>query len=394
MGYNLLYYNILVSAILFVLLIICIWNLYLLRRRNYPSIKNSELPFVSVLVPARNEELNIKNILRSLLMQDYPKYEVIVLNDNSEDKTGEIINALKIEYPELKVITGKPLQRGWTGKCYACKQLSESAVGEYLLFTDADTIHNPNSLRDSITIAQNRQADLLTLFPKMTMVTLAEKLIMPMLWFTVMLLLPFYFVDKKGFVKFSIGVGPFMLFKKTAYGKIGGHESVRSAIVEDVWLGRRIKECGLHLVAADGHNMLSVRMYRSFHEIWDGFSKNIFAGFGFSSFALFTINIMYFLLFFIPFLLFFIQLSSELSSNFLLILPGFQVLILYISRILISAKFRLGIISTILHPIGALSVPIVALNSWRWITLGKGAKWKGRIYNSSASGSARSVSEK
>jgi chlorobactene glucosyltransferase len=356
------------------------WNLYILRKRKYSPIPDDKLPFVSVLVPARNEEHNINGILISLLRQDYPKYEVIVLNDNSTDKTPELISEIQKEYPRLRIINGKELEEGWTGKCFACKQLFDASKGEYILFTDADTVHNTNSLRDSITIALNREADMLTLFPKMQMVTLAEKIIMPMLWFTVMLLLPFYFVDKKGFVKFSIGIGPFMMFKRVSYEAIGGHNSVKNAIVEDVWLARLIKEHGMNLVAADGSNMLSVRMYRSFKEIWNGFSKNIFAGFEFSTSALFTINFLYFLLFFLPFLLFFKELSLQFCSCYLLILTGLQVLILYICRTAISVKWKLGIMSTILHPLGALSVPLIALNSWRWITLGKGAKWKGRIY--------------
>ncbi len=362
-------------------MLICIWNLYILRRKNYPKIPDSDLPFVSVLIPARNEEHNISQIVNSLLVQDYPSYEVIVLNDNSEDKTGELLMEIQRSHPELKILSGKPLKKGWTGKCFACKQLYDASTGEYILFTDADTLHNSNSLRDSITIALNRNADMVTLFPKMTMVTFAEKLIMPMLWFTVMLLLPFYFVDKKGFVKFSIGIGPFMLFKKSAYAAIGGHDSVKNAIVEDVWLARKIKEHGMQLIVEDGQHMLSVRMYRSFGEIWNGFSKNIFAGFEFSSTALFSVNLLYFLLFFIPFLLFYIQLSLQFSLNLMLVLTGFQVLILYFTRAIISARFKLGFISTLLHPIGVLSVPVIAMNSWRWIKAGAGAKWKGRVYN-------------
>lgn len=362
-------------------MLICIWNLYILRRKNYSKIPDNDLPFVSVLIPARNEEHNISQIVNSLLEQDYPSYEVIVLNDNSDDKTGELLLDIQSSHPELKILSGKPLQKGWTGKCFACKQLYDASTGEYILFTDADTLHNSNSLRDSITIALHRNADMVTLFPKMTMVSFAEKIIMPMLWFTVMLLLPFYFVDKKGFVKFSIGIGPFMLFKRTAYAAIGGHDSVKNAIVEDVWLARKIKEHGMQLIVEDGQHMLSVRMYRSFGEIWNGFSKNIFAGFEFSSIALFSVNLLYFLLFFIPFLLFFIQLSLQFSLNLLLVLTGFQVLILYFTRAIISARFKLGFISTLLHPIGALSVPVIAMNSWRWIKSGAGAKWKGRVYN-------------
>lgn len=362
-------------------MLICIWNLYILRRKSYPKINDEKLPFVSVLIPARNEEHNISQIVNSLLVQDYPSFEVIVLNDNSDDSTGEILHNIKKLHPQLKILNGKPLEKGWTGKCFACKQLFEASAGEYILFTDADTLHNKNSLSDSITIALNRNADMLTLFPKMTMISFAEKLVMPMLWFTVMMMLPFYFVDKKGFIKFSIGIGPFMLFKRSAYAAIGGHDSVKNAIVEDVWLARKIKKHGLQLIVEDGQHMLSVRMYRNFKEIWNGFSKNIFAGFEFSSIALFSVNLLYFLLFFIPFLLFFIQLSLQFSLNFLLILTGIQVLILYLTRIIISARFKLGIISTLLHPVGALSVPVIAMNSWRWIKGGSGAKWKGRVYN-------------
>lgn len=362
-------------------MLICIWNLFILRRKNYPQIPNDKLPFVSVLIPARNEEHNIAQIVNSLLVQDYPSYEVIVLNDNSDDRTGQLLAEIQDSHPELKILNGKPLEKGWTGKCFACKQLYETSKGEFILFTDADTLHSRNSLRDSITIALNRNADMVTLFPKMRMVSFAEKLIMPMLWFTVLLLLPFYFVDKKGFVKFSIGIGPFMLFKRSSYAAIGGHDSVKHAIVEDVWLARKIKENGMQLIVEDGQHMLSVRMYRNFGEIWNGFSKNIFAGFEFSSVALFSVNLLYLLLFLIPFLLFFIQLSLQFSLNITLILTGIQVFILYFTRAIISARFKLGFISTLLHPIGALSVPLIAINSWRWIKSGSGAKWKGRVYN-------------
>jgi len=375
-----LIYNLIITAILFVLFIICLWNLYILRRKTYSKIPNNNLPFVSVLVPARNEEHNIKNNLTSLLNQDYPNYELIVLNDNSEDKTGDIINELKSIHPELQVINGIAPEKGWTGKCFACKQLFEASRGEYLLFTDADTVHKKNSLCDSVTIAINNDSDLLTLFPENTLVSFAEKLIMPMLFFTIMLLLPMYFVDKKGFTKFSIGIGPFMLFKRTAYETVGTHEAVKSALVEDVWMGRKIKEHGLKLTAADGMNMLSVRMYRSFNDIWNGFSKNIFAGFNFSTIMLFTINIMYTLLFFLPFIFFTIQLSLGFSVNTLIILTGIQVFILYLTRFLLSYRFKLSYFSSVLHPFGVIMVPVIAVNSWIWIKLSSGAKWKGRIY--------------
>lgn len=378
-----LIYNILISAILTVLFFIFIWNLYILRKKNPPHISDTDLPFVSVLVPARNEELNINSVLVSLLVQDYPNYEVIVLNDNSEDKTGEIIDSIKITYPKLKVINGKPLESGWTGKSFACNQLFIAAEpkSEWILFTDADTKHDKDSIRRSVTLALHRNADLLTLIPTMTMISFAEKLIMPMLMFTVCLLLPMYFIDKRGFYKYSIGIGPFMLFKKSAYKSIGGHESVKDALVEDVWLGKKIKEHNLKLVLEDGKDMLSVRMYRNFSGIWEGFSKNIFAGFEFSNLRLFAVNLMYVLLFFMPFVFLIIELFLHSGSEKVKYLLFYQVFLLFLTRIILSARFSLGFISSLLHPLGAISVPLIAVNSWRWIVSGKGAKWKGRVYN-------------
>jgi len=376
-----LIYNLLITAILLVLFLIFLSNLFILRKKNAAKIPDDELPFVTVLIPARNEERNIENILLSVLNQDYPNYEVIVLNDNSEDRTGEIIDSLKTSYPKLKSINGKQLESGWTGKCYACNQLYEAAGGEWLLFTDADTTHYKNSIRDSVKLAVYRKADLLTLLPRLTMISVAEKIIMPMLMFTLMCLLPFYFVDKRGFNKYSLGIGPFMLFKKTAYEKIGGHASVKSALVEDVWLGRKIKENGLRLICEDGKDILSVRMYHSFGEIWNGFSKNIYAGFEFSTLSLFGVNLMYFVLFFLPFVLLIIDIFLPFGSKTILNLLLIQVILLYAARILLSIKFKLGFSSAILHPLGAIMVPIIGTNSWRWFRFGKGAKWKGRVYN-------------
>ena len=374
-----------ITLILFILFLIATWNIYLLRKRKIKTTEGSKLPLVSILVPARNEEINIRGCISSLLEQDYPNYEVIVLNDSSEDKTGEILNEIQAGYPKLKIIQGKPLAEGWTGKTYACKQLAEQAKGSWLLFTDADTRHTPSSLRGAIYIALDRNADLLSVFPKMTMKTFSEKLIMPMLFFTWFVLLPHYFIDKKGYKKFAVGVGPFMLFKRYAYDKIGGHASVKNAIVEDVWLSRKIKEHGLKLAASDGQNLCSVRMYRNFKEIWNGFSKNIFAGLNFSAPSLFTVNFMYLILFFLPFIFLIIYTVSNYQTQTMTVLTLIQVIILYLIRILLAIKFRLGFVSTLLHPLGALTVPVIAFNSWRWIAAGKGAKWKGRIYQTKTS---------
>jgi chlorobactene glucosyltransferase len=370
------------------LLLIVLWNLIIFRKIKIESSQSvgvaSKHPFISVLVPARNEEANIEECLRTLLKQDYPNYELIVLNDNSNDNTGEILKNLKTQHPTLKILQGKSLPEGWTGKTYACKQLADKAKGEWLLFTDSDTRHYPNSIKTAVKTAITKKADMLTLFPKIIMKTLPEKIIMPMLLFTVFTLLPLYFVSKKGFTKFSMSMGPYMLFKRSAYDKIGGHGSVKSALVEDVWLARKIKENGFTLVIADGKDAAELRMYKGFKEIWNGFSKNIYAGFDFSTPLLFTINIIYFILFLLPFTFWFVNLLSfsdfYKSASGELLLLTIQVAVLYLIRTLLAIRFNLGILSTFLHPIGAFLISLIAFNSWRLINFGKGAGWKDRTY--------------
>jgi len=375
-----LIYQAAITSVLLVLFLIVLWNLFLFRKKDIPKVSDAELPRVSVLVPARNEEKNIKNCVTSLLEQDYPNYEVIVLNDSSEDGTGDILKSIRQDYPGLKIITGKQLIEGWTGKTYACKQLAEEAKGEWLLFTDADTIHKKSSLKEAMYTALYRNADLLSVIPKNEMATFSEKLIMPMLYFTSFVLLPHYFVDKKGFAKFAMAFGPFMLFRKSSYDKIGGHESVKCSILEDVNISKKIKAAGLQLVVADGQSQCTVRMYRNFKEIWNGFSKNIFAGFNYSAPMLFIIDILYLLLFFLPFLFLVLYLISGFTASPAAVLVTVQVIILYLIRILLSLKYRLGLVSSLLHPLGALLVPVIAFNSWRWIASGEGTKWKGRVY--------------
>ena len=177
-----------ISLFLTGILFIVIWNLWVFRKRKYRLLSENELPFISVLIPARNEERSIKKCAESLLKQDYPRFEVLVLDDNSEDRTFEILKELESKYSNLRIIKGKPLEEGWTGKNFACHQLYKESKGEYILFTDADTEHFEGSLRNSITRATDRKADLYSLIPVMTLKTFSERYIMPGIHFTSLLL--------------------------------------------------------------------------------------------------------------------------------------------------------------------------------------------------------------
>jgi chlorobactene glucosyltransferase len=367
-----------ISLFLTGILLIVLWNMWVFRKRKYNIIPESELPFVSVLIPARNEERSIRECVESLLLQEYKKFEVIVLNDNSEDRTGVILEELRNKYKELKILNGKPLPPGWTGKNFACHQLYKASKGEYVLFTDADTVHFKDSILNSVTRVINRKADLYTLIPKMTLNTFAEKMIMPGLHFTSFTLLPYYLAETLKSPAFAMGVGPFLLFRRCAYESIGGHEALKNTLVEDVGLAKNIKRSGYKVVVNKGLDIYSCRMYQSFREIWEGFSKNIFPGMGYSSLILFSVFVVYLTLFFLPFAGVIVSVVS--GNDYYLYNFMYQVMLSLIMRVIINSSFKLGFLSVVFHPAGILIISMIGFNSWRWNKLGKGSLWKGRMY--------------
>jgi len=368
-----------ISAFLTGLFFIVLWNLWVFRMRKYDGIPENELPFVSVLIPARNEEKNIRQCAESILKQDYPHYEVIILDDNSEDSTIKILSELSLRYDNLKVIKGLELPEGWSGKNFACHQLYKQSHGDYLLFTDADTVHRNDSLSKAVTRSVSRNADLYTLIPEMTLKSFSEKFIMPGLHFTAFSLLPYYLAENYSNPAFAMAAGPFMLFKRKSYVKIGGHEAVSNELVEDVKLAKNIKKHKLKVVVNKGLDVLSCRMYDSFGDIWSGFSKNIFPGMNYSSAMLFSVFGFYLLLFFVPFVA---LAAGIISGNYYLALnSAYQTILILIMRLLINLSFRLNFISILLHPVSIFIISLIAFNSWKWNVLGKGSKWKGRTYS-------------
>jgi len=271
-----------ISAVAFVvcLVLIALSNWRLLRRldRCTPPPRT---PRVSALVPARNEEAHIGDCVRSLLAQDYPDFEVVALDDHSTDRTGAILADLSAGDPRLRVLAGRDLPEGWLGKHWACQQLSEAASGELLLFTDADTRHGPQSLRRGVAALQAENADLLAAFPHEDTVTWAEKLVVPVVPWAMFTFLPLALAYRTASPAFSATIGQYMLFRADAYARIGGHAAVRSDAVDDIALGRRIKAQGLRWRLADATRDVRCRMYQDAGQVFEGFSKNLFAGFGY-----------------------------------------------------------------------------------------------------------------
>lgn len=338
-------------------------------------------PLVSVLLPARNEEHNIGLCLASLIAQDYENFEIIVLDDCSDDATDAIATEWATRHSRIRVINGAPLAEGWVGKSYACHQLAQAAKGDLLLFTDADTVHSRHSIRAGVAAMQRSGTDLLSVIPHQIMSTFWERMVLPLLHFSTFCFLPFVLVSRSSNPRFAMANGQYMLFRRNVYERIGGHAAIRSALVEDVWLSREVKRAGHKLLVLDGSEIVSCRMYRSFREIWQGFSKNLFPGFRYSIAMIGAMMIFSFLTSVLPFVQIGISFVAGGVGTTVFWLVVFQAVLLLSTRIAIAVKFRMDVWPSFLHPVAILVLIGIAGNSVRWVLTGGGSRWKGRQYN-------------
>ncbi len=229
---------------------------------------------VSVIVPARNEEANIARVVRSLAQQEGVR-EIIVVDDQSSDRTGEILSGLKSEVSLLRILRVEELPEGWVGKTHAASVGAREATGEWLLFTDADTEHLPGSLAELVQQAEEERADLLSISPGQETPTWWEKSVIPMVFVKLAELFRFEEVSNPKSPAAAAN-GQYLLVRREIYQRSGGHEAVKAEILEDVELARRIKLLGGKLVFLPGARWVRTRMYRTFGEMWQGWTKNLF----------------------------------------------------------------------------------------------------------------------
>ena len=372
-------YHITVISVLAALLLALVVNMGFLRLLR-PGTVPDRRPLVSVLIPARNEAHRIGFCLHSLVNQDYPNIEILALDDYSEDGTAQVVK----QFSQVQLLAGEPLPKGWTGKSWACHQLANAARGELLLFTDADTVHSVGAVSAAVRQQQQTRADLLSVWPYQISETIAEKLVIPLMYvvggsFVPHWLIYFCRTAKWPFRNFSgawvaslgIANGQYLLFSRKSYFRIGGHRAVRDKMAEDVALARTIAgQIGMRLVNANGVLLVQCRMYRSLEEIWHGFTKNLRPVFDRGSLEFFIAVTGQFLVFVFPFAL---MILSPSPASLV------EVCLIYGMRLLAAARYRSSWLSVLLHPIGYGFALIIALNSL-WQVAGKGVMWKGRLY--------------
>jgi glycosyltransferase involved in cell wall biosynthesis len=234
------------------------------------SIPEARIPEVSIIIPARNEELNIRKCLDSLTTQTGVSFEIIVVDDGSIDRTREIAQ----EFPAIQVISAGTTPEGWTGKNNAVVAGAKAARAPWLLFTDADTVHLPGSLARALAEAKKEQADLLSYSPAQVVVTFSERAVMPAIFAELAAQYPPRKVREQNSAVVAAN-GQYILVRRAAYEAVGGHAAVATEILEDVALARLFRSAGHRIYFRYGGDTVCTRMYRSWPQLREGWTKNL-----------------------------------------------------------------------------------------------------------------------
>lgn len=249
----------------------------LIPKPGNSEIPDRELPFVSVIIPARNEETNIGRCLDCFTKQDYPRFEVVVIDDRSVDDTCKVVEEHAAADERIKLIRGtKPPPPGWTGKCNALVQAVAEAEGQWFFFADADTAHKPGALRDALCFAIANKAHMVSFWPVHELGSFWERVIMPVMWGAFFWSDPFHLVNDLA-SKQAYSIGHCIVIERGAYEAVGGHGSVSEWIIEDHALAKVVKGKFLNLMMADGRDVLQIRMYTGLGSVWSGWSKMLFS---------------------------------------------------------------------------------------------------------------------
>lgn len=400
------------------------------EKQNENRKKDTVVPSsaLSVCIPVRNEELVIESLLESLRQQTSMPLEILVLDDQSEDRTPELLRKEKERFEggiereieeelegervdgrrtkgervdgrrtkgervdgshqPLILLEGEPKPPGWLGKPWACHQLAKHAQGDLLLFLDADTLAEPTLLERIETVFQRQDLSMITIWPHQILGSFWEKTVIPLMYYALVTLLPSIYVYRsprwmpppfrRTFRSaFAAACGQCIAFRRDAYDAIGGHESVRMEVVEDVGLAKRALARGLRLRMFEGVTSLRCRMYRSPQEMFQGFRKNFLAGFG-NHLPLFLFAaFIHIAVFLMPFLI--LPYAFFSHQPLLILLSAGAIGLLLAHRLLLASWFQWNPVYGLLHPLGVLWFQRLGLTKVLDHLLRREHHWKGR----------------
>ena len=354
-----------------------------------------QTPLISVIVPARNEERNIKRCVEALLAQTYPKFELIVVDDNSGDATLRILKEIQntnLGEPQadgqtrLQVVQGKFLPEGWAGKPHALMQGSRQAQGEWLSFVDGDTFATPHLLASTYTRALQKRADLFTILTDQELGSFWEKVVLPLVFTALSVGFPARRVNDPH-KKDAIANGQFILIRRNVYDTIGGHTAVKDRIDEDKALAEVVKGSGFRLVVADGRKLARTRMYTNLVDMWEGWTKNIFLGMR-DRLGLLFVGVILGLVaaLALPFWLVggvaWYSATREATAAIVAVQALLLWLYLLYKRVQATQAYRISPAYALTLPLGALVFTAMMFASAFKVLSRQGVAWRGRVYKS------------
>lgn len=345
-------------------LIVALVNL--LFETTLPKARIADGDLVSVLIPARNEENNIKYLLEDLSRLDYRNIEIIVFNDQSDDLTAEIVEEYSQTDKRVKILHSQGLPEGWLGKNHACHTLAGNAKGKYFLFLDADVRISGKIMQRAVSFSEKHDLAMISIFPKQIILSHGERMTVPNMNYILVSLLPLTLVRRSAFPSISAANGQFMFFRADEYRSFNPHELLKDNKVEDIAIARLFKKNSLKVACLLGDEEMTCRMYSGFGEAVKGFSKNVTAFFG-NSFIIA-------LLFWIITSLGFLAVYSALSLKIFIIFISAYIL----TRIVVSSASRQNLFYNILYIIPLqLSLLLFIYNAFinKYF---KKFEWKGR----------------
>jgi len=347
-----------------------------------PRDASGKVPRVSIIVPARNEAEHIEAALLSLLQLDYPDYEVIAVDDRSDDATGVILDRLQTEWREkgeacrhlLRVLRITELPPAWLGKTHAMWRAGKQATGEWLLFTDADVVFRADALRRAIVYAEREGADHFVLFPTIVMKSMGERMMQAFFQSQfVFAHRPWKVADPKS--RDAIGVGAFNLIRREVYEKLGSYERLRMAVLDDMQLGEVVKKEGFRQRIAFGRDLLRLRWVVGAAGMVRNLTKNFFAILRYNpAFALLTV-----LGVLVVNLGPFVGLGVAIGWSYIgYVLAVFALVLIYVGM---SRHSDISPVYVVLHPVGAIVFSYAIVRSVFLTLVRGGVVWRGTWYS-------------
>ncbi len=376
-------FGIVIGCILCGLALTLLLNVFTFPRLKHTTTQPTTSVTVSILIPARNEAAVIGRTVQMIRQQTFTHFELLILDDQSTDETVNIIRQAAAGDERIKIISGKALPADWSGKNWACHQLSEASNGEFIIFTDADVQWQPDALSALLSYQNKSRADLLTVWPTQETVSPAERLVVPLMSMVIMSYLPLIAVHYLPWSSFAAANGQCLLFRRSVYQAIGGHSGVRKEIVEDVVLARRTKKHRFRLRMIDGGTLIGCRMYHDWVSVQSGFAKNILAGHGNSQLLLAFSTIFHWSMFLIPYLWLLFGAGSEGWPAFPLALITLGLLI----RTLSAAFTKQRVLDALGMPLSVILMTLIAARSLYWQWRFGGPRWKDRTIRVAEQGS-------